>query len=112
MRQSTWSWTRSNARSKNTGKNKKTQTSSGKGNHVAQRHLRTRELRGRPGTGSVRTENYFVKPMSVDEAAMQMDLSQQEFLVFQQRVLADGKRALSEKRRQLRSDSSTEFVGA
>ncbi|MDQ7782806.1 MAG: ribosome-associated translation inhibitor RaiA [Desulfomonilaceae bacterium] len=30
----------------------------------------------------VRTENYFVKPMSVDEAAMQMDLSQQEFLVF------------------------------
>ncbi|MFH0823027.1 MAG: ribosome-associated translation inhibitor RaiA [Pseudomonadota bacterium] len=30
----------------------------------------------------VRTENYFVKPMSVDEAAMQMDLTQQEFLVF------------------------------
>lgn len=30
----------------------------------------------------VRTENYFVKPMSVEEAAMQMDLSQQEFLVF------------------------------
>ncbi len=30
----------------------------------------------------VRTENYFVKPMSVDEAAMQMDLSHQEFLVF------------------------------
>jgi putative sigma-54 modulation protein len=30
----------------------------------------------------VRTENYFVKPMSVDEAAMQMDLSAQEFLVF------------------------------
>ena len=30
----------------------------------------------------VRTENYFIKPMSVDEAAMQMDLSQQEFLVF------------------------------
>ncbi|HMK34456.1 MAG TPA: ribosome-associated translation inhibitor RaiA [Desulfomonilaceae bacterium] len=30
----------------------------------------------------VRTENYFVKPMSVDEAAMQMDLSQQDFLVF------------------------------
>lgn len=30
----------------------------------------------------VRTESYFVKPMSVDEAAMQMDLSQQEFLVF------------------------------
>lgn len=30
----------------------------------------------------VKTENYFVKPMSVDEAAMQMDLSQQEFLVF------------------------------
>ena len=29
----------------------------------------------------VRTENYFVKPMSVDEAAMQMDLSQQDFLV-------------------------------
>jgi putative sigma-54 modulation protein len=30
----------------------------------------------------VRTENYFVKPMSVDEAAMQMDLSEQDFLVF------------------------------
>jgi ribosome hibernation promoting factor len=30
----------------------------------------------------VKTENYFVKPMSVDEAAMQMDLSQQDFLVF------------------------------
>jgi putative sigma-54 modulation protein len=30
----------------------------------------------------VRTENYFVKPMSVDEAAMQMDLTHQEFLVF------------------------------
>jgi putative sigma-54 modulation protein len=30
----------------------------------------------------VRTENYFVKPMSVDEAAMQMDLSHQDFLVF------------------------------
>ncbi len=30
----------------------------------------------------IRTENYFVKPMSVDEAAMQMDLSSQEFLVF------------------------------
>jgi len=30
----------------------------------------------------VRVENYFVKPMSVDEAAMQMDLSQQDFLVF------------------------------
>jgi putative sigma-54 modulation protein len=30
----------------------------------------------------VRTEHYFVKPMSVDEAAMQMDLSQQSFLVF------------------------------
>ncbi len=30
----------------------------------------------------VRTENYFVKPMSVDEAAMQMDLSNQDFLVF------------------------------
>ncbi|MDQ1238914.1 MAG: putative sigma-54 modulation protein [Thermodesulfobacteriota bacterium] len=30
----------------------------------------------------VKTENYFVKPMSVDEAAMQMDLSQQEFMVF------------------------------
>jgi putative sigma-54 modulation protein len=30
----------------------------------------------------VKTENYFVKPMSVDEAAMQMDLTQQEFLVF------------------------------
>jgi putative sigma-54 modulation protein len=30
----------------------------------------------------IRTENYFVKPMSVDEAAMQMDLTQQEFLVF------------------------------
>jgi putative sigma-54 modulation protein len=30
----------------------------------------------------VRTDNYQVKPMSVDEAAMQMDLSQQEFLVF------------------------------
>lgn len=30
----------------------------------------------------VRTENYFVKPMSVDEAAMQMDLTQREFLVF------------------------------
>lgn len=30
----------------------------------------------------VKTENYFIKPMSVDEAAMQMDLSQQEFLVF------------------------------
>jgi putative sigma-54 modulation protein len=30
----------------------------------------------------VRTENYFVKPMSVDEAAMQMDLTSQEFLVF------------------------------
>jgi putative sigma-54 modulation protein len=30
----------------------------------------------------VRTENYFVKPMSVEEAAMQMDLGHQEFLVF------------------------------
>lgn len=30
----------------------------------------------------VRTENYFVKPMSVDEAAMQMNLTQQDFLVF------------------------------
>lgn len=30
----------------------------------------------------VRTENYFIKPMSVDEAAMQMDLSEQDFLVF------------------------------
>ncbi len=30
----------------------------------------------------VKTENYFVKPMSVDEAAMQMDLSHQDFLVF------------------------------
>ncbi|MCX5872088.1 MAG: ribosome-associated translation inhibitor RaiA [Deltaproteobacteria bacterium] len=30
----------------------------------------------------VRTENYFIKPMSVDEAAMQMDLSHQDFLVF------------------------------
>lgn len=30
----------------------------------------------------VRSEQYFVKPMSVDEAAMQMDLSSQEFLVF------------------------------
>ncbi len=30
----------------------------------------------------VKTENYFVKPMSVDEAAMQMDLSSQDFLVF------------------------------
>lgn len=30
----------------------------------------------------IKTENYFVKPMSVDEAAMQMDLSQQDFLVF------------------------------
>ena len=30
----------------------------------------------------VRTENYDVKPMSVDEAAMQMDLTNQEFLVF------------------------------
>ncbi len=30
----------------------------------------------------VKTESYFVKPMSVDEAAMQMDLSQQDFLVF------------------------------
>jgi putative sigma-54 modulation protein len=30
----------------------------------------------------VRTDNYPVKPMSVDEAAMQMDLTQQEFLVF------------------------------
>jgi len=30
----------------------------------------------------VQTESYFVKPMSVDEAAMQMDLSQQDFLVF------------------------------
>lgn len=30
----------------------------------------------------IRTENYSVKPMSVDEAAMQMDLTQQEFLVF------------------------------
>ncbi len=30
----------------------------------------------------VKTENYFVKPMSVDEAAMQMDLTSQEFLVF------------------------------
>jgi putative sigma-54 modulation protein len=30
----------------------------------------------------VRTENYYVKPMSVDEAAMQMELSHQDFLVF------------------------------
>jgi putative sigma-54 modulation protein len=30
----------------------------------------------------VRTENYWVKPMSVEEAVMQMDLSQQDFLVF------------------------------
>lgn len=30
----------------------------------------------------VRTESYFVKPMSVDEAAMQMDLTHQDFLVF------------------------------
>ena len=30
----------------------------------------------------IRTDNYEVKPMSVDEAAMQMDLSSQEFLVF------------------------------
>jgi putative sigma-54 modulation protein len=30
----------------------------------------------------IRSEHYFVKPMSVDEAAMQMNLSQQEFLVF------------------------------
>jgi putative sigma-54 modulation protein len=30
----------------------------------------------------VKTDNYYVKPMSVDEAAMQMDLTQQEFLVF------------------------------
>lgn len=30
----------------------------------------------------VQTENYFVKPMFVDEAAMQMDLMNQEFLVF------------------------------
>lgn len=30
----------------------------------------------------VKTENYWVKPMSVEEAAMQMDLSQQDFLVF------------------------------
>jgi putative sigma-54 modulation protein len=30
----------------------------------------------------IRSEHYFVKPMSVDEAAMQMNLSQQDFLVF------------------------------
>lgn len=30
----------------------------------------------------VRTEHYFVKPMSVEEAAMQMDLAEKEFLVF------------------------------
>jgi putative sigma-54 modulation protein len=30
----------------------------------------------------VRTESYYVKPMSVDEAAMQMELSHQDFLVF------------------------------
>lgn len=30
----------------------------------------------------IRTESYFVKPMSVDEAAMQMELSQQDFMVF------------------------------
>ncbi len=30
----------------------------------------------------VKTENYFIKPMSIDEAAMQMDLSQHDFLVF------------------------------
>jgi putative sigma-54 modulation protein len=30
----------------------------------------------------IRTDNYFVKPMSVEEAAMQMDLTNQEFLVF------------------------------
>jgi len=30
----------------------------------------------------IQTENYFVKPMFVDEAAMQMDLMNQDFLVF------------------------------
>ncbi len=30
----------------------------------------------------IKIENYYVKPMSVDEAAMQMDLTQQDFLVF------------------------------
>jgi putative sigma-54 modulation protein len=30
----------------------------------------------------VQTDSYFVKPMSIDEAAMQMELSHQEFLVF------------------------------
>lgn len=30
----------------------------------------------------MKSEHYFIKPMSVDEAAMQMDLSDQEFLVF------------------------------
>ncbi len=30
----------------------------------------------------VHTDNYFVKPMSIDEAAMQMELSHQDFLVF------------------------------
>ncbi|MEW6532310.1 MAG: ribosome-associated translation inhibitor RaiA [Thermodesulfobacteriota bacterium] len=30
----------------------------------------------------IKTDNYFVKPMSLDEAVMQMDLTQQHFLVF------------------------------
>ncbi len=30
----------------------------------------------------VRTENYFIKPMSVEEAAMQLDLMNNDFLVF------------------------------
>ncbi|AFM28118.1 ribosome hibernation-promoting factor, HPF/YfiA family [Desulfomonile tiedjei] len=30
----------------------------------------------------VHTDSYFVKPMSIDEAAMQMELSHQDFLVF------------------------------
>jgi putative sigma-54 modulation protein len=30
----------------------------------------------------VRTENYFIKPMSVEEAAMQLDLINNDFLVF------------------------------
>ena len=58
----------------------------------------------------IRSEHYFVKPMSVDEAAMQMNLSQQDFLVFQQRRHTVRERPVSTKRRQLRPYSATKLL--
>jgi putative sigma-54 modulation protein len=39
----------------------------------------------------VRTENYFIKPMSVEEAAMQLDLIDHQFLVFTDALTRDVK---------------------